>query len=401
MNFDYSEEQTMLRDSVARFVQDDYDFDTRRAIVATEEGISRDNWKTFAELGWLSVPFAEEHGGFGGGPVDLTVMMEEFGKGLVAEPYFATVVLFGGLLRAAGNESQQAQYIPSIIDGSVLGTFAYLERQSRYELADVATVATPASASGEGYTLNGEKVAVVIGASADTLIVSARTSGEQFDTDGISLFVVPADAEGVSRTSYRMMDGQLVANIRFENVAVGADALLGAAGGAYAVIDQLVLEAIVAVSAEALGIMGQLNAKTLEYTKTREQFGVPISSFQALQHRMVDTMMSYEQAKSMLFRAVCALDSDKGDADARREVHALKVMIERSGTHIFEEAIQLHGGMGLTDELDIGHYAKRLMMINSTLGDGDFHQSRFNAISYADAAAEAASASVASISDAA
>ena len=400
MNFDYSEEQTMLRDSVARFVQDDYDFDKRRAIVATDEGISRDNWNTFAELGWLSVPFAEEHGGFGGGPVDLTVMMEEFGKGLVVEPYFATVVLFGGLLRAAGNESQQAQYIPSIIDGSVLGTFAYLERQSRYELADVATTA---SASGDGYTLNGEKVAVAIGASADTLIVSARTSGEQFDTDGISLFVVPADAEGVNRTSYRLMDGQVVANIRFDNVAVGADAILGAAGGAYAVIDQVVLEAIVAVSAEALGLMGQLNAKTLEYTKTREQFGVAISSFQALQHRMVDTMMSYEQAKSMLFRAVCALDSseDKGDDDARREVHALKVMIERSGTHIFEEAIQLHGGMGLTDELDIGHYAKRLMMINSTLGDGDFHQSKFNALSYGGAAADSASANVASISDAA
>lgn len=396
MNFDYSEEQTMLRDSVARFVQDDYDFDKRRAIVATDEGISRDNWNTFAELGWLSVPFAEEHGGFGGGPVDLTVMMEEFGKGLVVEPYFATVVLFGGLLRAAGNESQQAQYIPSIIDGSVLGTFAYLERQSRYELADVATTA---SASGDGYVLNGEKVVVAIGASADTLIVSARTSGEQFDTDGISLFVVPADAEGVSRTSYRLMDGQVVANIRFDNVTVGADALLGAAGDAYAVIDRVVLEAIIAVSAEALGLMGQLNAKTLEYTKTREQFGVAISSFQALQHRMVDTMMSYEQAKSMLFRAVCAVDN--GDEDARREVHALKVMIERSGTHIFEEAIQLHGGMGLTDELDIGHYAKRLMMINSTLGDGDFHQSKFNALSYGGATADSASGNVASISDAA
>ncbi len=392
MNFDFSEEQTMLRDSVARFVQDDYDWDKRRAIVATDEGISRENWQTFAELGWLSVPFAEEHGGFGGGPVDVMVMMEEFGKGLVAEPYFATVVLFGGLLRAAGSEAQQAQYIPGIIDGSTLGAFAYIERQSRYELADVATTAT---ADGDGYVINGEKVAVLNGANADTLIVSARTSGEQFDEKGVSLFIVPADAAGVERVTYRMMDGQVVANVLLKDVRVGADALLGAADAGMATIDRVVQEALVALGAEALGIMGQLNAKTLEYTKTREQFGVAIGSFQALQHRMVDTFMSYEQAKSMVYRAVCALEA--GDPDARRAVHAMKVMIERSGKHIFEEAIQLHGGMGLTDELDIGHYAKRLMMINATLGDGDFHQSRFNALSYG----SANSGAVANISDAA
>lgn len=392
MNFDFSEEQTMLRDSVARFVQDDYDFDTRRAIVASDEGINRQNWQTFAELGWLSVPFTEDHGGFGGGPVDLMVMMEEFGKGLVVEPYFATVVLFGGLLRAAGNEAQQASHIPSIIDGSVLGAFAYLERQSRYEITDVATRAV---ADGDGFVLNGEKVAVANGANADVLIVSARSSGEQFDASGISLFVVPADAEGVERVSYRMMDGQVVANVVLRDVRVGAEAQLGELGGGYAAIDHVVQEALVALGAEALGIMGQLNAKTLEYTKTREQFGVAIGSFQALQHRMVDTFMSYEQAKSMVYRAVCALEN--GDDDARSVIHAMKVMIEKCGRHIFEEAIQLHGGMGLTDELDIGHYAKRLMMINATLGDGDYHQAAFSALSYG----EGHNNAVASMSDAA
>jgi alkylation response protein AidB-like acyl-CoA dehydrogenase len=320
------------------------------------------------------------------------VMMEEFGRGLVVEPYFATVVLFGGLLRAAGSESQQAQFIPSIVDGSRLGAFAYLERQSRYELADIATRAT---ASGDGFVLNGEKVVVSNGANADTLIVAARTAGEQTDRNGISLFVVPADAAGVERVSFRLMDGQKVANITFTDVAVGADALLGELHNGLDVIERVVQESVVALSAEALGLMGQLNAKTLEYTKTREQFGTAIGSFQALQHRMVDTFMSYEQAKSMLYRAVCALAN--GDENVRREIHALKVMMHKSGKHIFEEAIQLHGGMGITDELDIAHYAKRLMMINATFGDGDYHQSQFNALSYG----AQAPTTVASMSDAA
>lgn len=377
MNFDFSEEQVMLRDSVARFVQDDYGFDTQRAIAASQEGMSRENWQTFAELGWLSVPFAEEHGGFGGGPVDLMVMMEEFGKGLVLEPYFATVVLFGGLLRVAGSEEQQAQRIPSIVEGKTLGAFAYLERQGRHALSDICTTA---KASGDGHLLNGEKVVVFNGANADTLIVAARSSGEQSDEDGISLFIVAADAAGIERSDYRLMDGQKVANIRFNDVQVGAEALLGSAGDGYALMERAILEATVALGADALGCMERLNAKTLEYTMTREQFGKPIGEFQALQHRMVDTFMSYEQARSMLYRAVCALKNE--DEDLHREVHALKVMLGKCGRHIFEEAIQLHGGMGLTDELDIAHYAKRLMMINTTFGDGDYHQGQFNALSY-------------------
>jgi alkylation response protein AidB-like acyl-CoA dehydrogenase len=378
MNFDFSEEQQMLRDSVARFVQDGYSFDSRRAIIASEPGMSAENWQTFADLGWLSVPFAEEHGGFGGGAVDVMVMMEEFGKGLVLEPYFPTVVLFGGLLQAAGSASQRAQLIPGIIEGRTLGAFAFLERQSRYAMADIRTQAT---ADGEGFRISGEKVVVFNGANADTLVVAARSSGEQCDEQGISLFLVAVDTPGVERTSYQLMDGQRVANIRFDDVAVPAEALLGERDQGYPVMERVVREATVALGAEALGVMGKLNEKTLEYTKTREQFGQAIGSFQALQHRMVDTFMAFEQAKSMLYRAVCALEN--GETDVRREVHALKVMLGKCGRHIFEEAIQLHGGMGLTDELDIAHYAKRLMMINATFGDVDYHQASFNALSYA------------------
>ncbi len=383
MNFDFSEEQVMLRDSVARFVQDDYDFDTRRAIAESETGINRDFWQTFAELGWLSVPFAEEHGGFGGDAVDVMVMMEELGKGLVVEPYLATVLMFGGLLQKGGSESQQHDCIPRIIDGSLLGAFAYVERQSRFELADVKTTATQTA---DGFTLSGEKVVVLNGANADSAVVSARTSGGQYDEHGVSLFLVALDADGVSRTSYRMMDGQLVANLTFDNVALAADSLVGELDKGLALMSTVVQEVTVALGAEAIGIMGQLNAKTLEYTKTREQFGVAIGTFQALQHRMVDTFMSYEQAKSLLYRAVCA--QAEGSDDAERSVHALKVMIDRAGTHIYSEAIQLHGGMGLTDELDIGHYAKRLMMINATFGNGDYHQAQFNALSYSDTSDE-------------
>lgn len=382
MNFDFTEEQAMLRDSVARFIQDDYSFEARSKIVASETGMSREHWDTFAELGWLSVPFAEEHGGFGGGAVDLMVMMEEFGKGLLVEPYFATVVLFGGLLRHGGSEAQQSDFIPRIIEGSCLGAFAYLERQSRFELADVRT---RAERKGDDYVINGEKVVVFNGANADTLVVSARSSGEQTAEAGITLLLVPANAPGVEIIDYRLMDGQRVANIVFKDVTVPAGHVLGEADAGFALMETVITEATVALGGEALGIMSQLNAKTLEYTKGREQFGVAIGSFQALQHRMVDTFMACEQTKSLLYRAVCTLE--KPDEDPARDVHALKVMIDRAGKHIYGEAIQLHGGMGLTDEMDIGHYAKRLMMINTTFGNGDHHQARFNALSYGGEAA--------------
>jgi hypothetical protein len=372
MNFDFTEEQQMVRDSIARFVQDDYDWDNRKAIVASEKGLSADNWKLFAELGWLSIPFPEEHGGFGGNIVDLSVVMEELGKGLVVEPYFPTVVLFGGLIARAGNDAQRAEWLPRVIGGDVLGGFAYVERQSRFALHDCLTTATP---SGDGFVLNGEKVVVFNGEQADHLVVLARTAGEQSDRTGLSLFIVEASAAGIDKMNYPMMDGQRVANVTFKDVALPADALLGEEGQALALVEALVDEAIIALASEAVGIMGVLNAKTLEYAKTREQFGVAIGSYQALQHRMVDTMMAYEQCKSLLFKALCEYKQDP--AMAAETIHALKVLIDRNAKHVFGEAIQIHGGMGMTDELDIGHYAKRLMMINTTFGDANFHRSRF------------------------
>ena len=372
MNFDFTEEQQMVRDSIARFVQDDYDWDTRKAIVASEKGLSPDNWKLFAELGWLSIPFAEEHGGFGGNIVDLSVVMEELGKGLVVEPYFPTVVLFGGLIARAGNDAQRAEWLPRVIGGDVLGGFAYVERQSRFALHDCLTTATP---SGDGFVLNGEKVVVFNGEQADHLVVLARTSGEQSDRTGLSLFIVEASAAGIDKMNYPMMDGQRVANVTFKDVALPADALLGEEGNALAVVEALVDEAIIALASEAVGIMGVLNTKTLEYAKTREQFGVAIGSYQALQHRMVDTMMAYEQCKSLLFKALCEYKQEP--VMAAETIHALKVLIDRNAKHVFGEAIQIHGGMGMTDELDIGHYAKRLMMINTTFGDANFHRNRF------------------------
>ena len=377
MNFEFTEEQVMLRDSVARYVQDDYDWDTRVAIANSEAGLDRAKWQTFAELGWLSIPFAEEHGGFGGSALDVMVVMEELGKGLVLEPYLATVLLYGGLLQKGGSADLQTAHIPSIVDGSILGAFAYLERQSRYETSDVLTTA---KANADGFLISGEKVVVFNGASADQLIVSARTSAGQSDEDGISLFLVAADAEGVESVSYRMMDGQVVANIVFNDVQVPAANLVGELDGGHSLINEVVRDANLALAAEALGIMQQLNAKTVEYTQTREQFGVAIGKFQALQHRMVDTFISYEQTKSLLYRAVCALTDDAEDED--QAIHALRVMVDKAGKHIFGEAIQLHGGMGITDELDIGHYAKRLMMINTTFGNGDYHQAKFNALRY-------------------
>ncbi len=379
MNFDFSEEQTMLRDSVARFIQDDYDFDTRNKVVASEEGFSREYWQTFAELGWLSIPFTEENGGFGGNDVDTMLIMEQLGRGLVAEPYIPTVLLFGGLVQAAGTQAQKDALLPAVIGGELQGAFAYLEAKSRFDLAAIETRAT---ASGDGYTLSGEKTVVFNGAAADKLVVSALTE------QGVGLFLVDATADGVSHTSYRLMDGQVVANITFDGAAVE---LLGDSADALATMQKVVDDVTLALCGEAVGIMGKLNEVTVEYTRTREQFGVAIGTFQALQHRMVDTFMSFEQVKSMLYRTLC--DRLEGKPDAARSLHALKTLVDRSGKHIGGEAIQMHGGMGITEEMSVGHYQRRLMMINTTFGNGDYHQQQFNALSYsADSAPAVASA---------
>jgi alkylation response protein AidB-like acyl-CoA dehydrogenase len=383
MNFEFSEEQTMIKDSVSRFVREQYDFDTRRGIIGSDAGISREFWTMFAELGWLSVPFAEEYGGFGGNAVDIAVVMEELGKGIVVEPYASTVVVFGGLVSASPNTALKAQVIPSIIDGSCLGSFAYVEPQSRFEMTDITTTATE---NDSGYTLNGVKTVVANGGTANKFIVSARTSGEQFDHSGISLFLVDAESPGVDVKAYKMMDGQSAATVTFSDVKVAESQLLHTAGEGMDLVDQVMPQILIGLSAEALGIMATLNTLTVDYTKTRQQFGTPISSFQVLQHRMVDTFMACEQTKSMLYRGLCESKSvAEGETDVEalaKTVHALKATVARYGKTIGEEAIQLHGGIGMTDELNIGHYVKRLMMINTTFGDGDFHQKKFNQLSY-------------------
>lgn len=370
MNFNFSEEQTLIRDSIARFVAENYEFDQRNKVVAMEHGFSTQNWQQFAELGWLSIPFAEEQGGFGGGPVDNMLIMQEFGRGIVAEPYLATVVLFGGLLQAGAAEDLQNDYIPQIIAGELQGAFAYLERQSRYEISDIAT---SAKADGDNWIINGEKTVVLNGGAAQKLVVAARTAGDQSDQKGITLFLVDAAADGVERTVYRMTDGQEAANVTLANVT--AEAVLGTVGEGYALMAPVIDDAILAICANALGAMETLNAQTLEYCKTREQFGVAIGSFQALQHRLVDMFGACENTKSLLYRAVCAAKSE--DEDARRSLLALKVMTGRAGRLIGGEAIQLHGGMGMTDELSVGFFVKRLMIINTLFGDMDYHQQQF------------------------
>ena len=383
MNFEFSEEQTMIKDGVSRFVREQYDFDTRRGIIESDDGISREFWSMFAELGWLSVPFAEEYGGFGGSVIDIAAVMEEMGKGIVVEPYVSTVVVFGGLLSASTNSALKEAVIPSIIEGACLGSFAYMEPQSRYEMSDVSTAATT---SGDGYILNGVKTVVANGGTASKFVVSARTSGGQFDHSGVSLFLVDATAPGVEIKAYKMMDGQSAATLTLTDVAVDQGQLLNSVGEGMDLIEQVMPQILIGLSAEALGIMATLNTLTVDYSKTRQQFGTPISSFQVLQHRMVDTFMACEQSKSMLYRGLCESKSvSEGETDGSalaKTVHALKATVARYGKTIGEEAIQLHGGIGMTDELNIGHYVKRLMMINTAFGDGDYHQKKFNQISY-------------------
>ena len=378
MNFDFSEEQTMIKDSVSRFVREEYDFDTRRKIINSDEGMSREFWTMFAELGWLSVPFAEEYGGFAGAVEDIAAVMEEMGKGIVVEPYASTVVVFGGLLSASTNDALKSEVIPTIIDGSCLGSLASVEAQSRYEMCDVATTATPCDG---GYSISGEKTVVANGGTANRFVVTARTSGGQFERNGISLFLVDASTPGIEVKSYKMMDGQSAATVTFKAVVVAESQLLNTAGEGMDLIDQVMPEILLGLSAEALGIMATLNTLTVEYTKVRQQFDTPISSFQALQHRMVDTFMACEQTKSMLYRGLCQAGENDRDA-LLKTVHGLKATVARNGRLVGEEAIQIHGGIGMTDELNIGHLVKRLMMINVTFGDGDYHQKKFNQLAY-------------------
>ena len=379
MNFDYNEEQKMLKESMQRWVQDNYSFDQRRVILDSEEGLSRAHWSTFAELGWLSIPFSEEYGGYGGSIIDTAAMMEEFGKALLLEPMAANLVMFGGALQKAGGANAQS-IIPQIIDGSLMGALATYEPQARYDLSNIKTAAT---ADGDSITLTGSKALAAGGAHADHFIVSARESGDTTDETGISLFLVARDAEGLTVTPQNLMDGQKVADLTLDGVSVSADQRIGEAGAGYAILDATMQDASIALSAEAVGIMQTLNKETIEYTKTRKQFGVPISVFQALQHRMVDCFMAYEQSKSLLCGALCELtDGTTPREDARQTVLALRTLIAKYGKQVGDEAIQMHGGMGITDEMSVGHYVKRLLMINLQFGNGDFFQKQFNQLAY-------------------
>jgi alkylation response protein AidB-like acyl-CoA dehydrogenase len=376
MDFSLSEEQRMLADLVGRFVEKDYDFDARRASAAQPEGFSRQLWATLAETGLLGLNVPEQHGGMGGSPADTLIVMEAFGRGLVVEPYLSNAVVAARLITLAGSPRQQAALLPSIADGSALFALAALEPGARFDLWHVDCKAVP---SGAGWRLDGAKAVVLNGDSADTLIVSARTSGHADDTAGISLFLVDRNAAGVTVQGFPTFDGGRVAEIRFDGVQLGADALLGAAGAGWAPLEHAVDFGLAALCAEAVGAMQRLLDITADYLRTRQQFGKPIGSFQALQHRAAEMLASVEQARSMALMA--ASQADNADAVTRRRaLSAAKSMIGRCGRHVGQTATQLHGGMGMTDEMPCGHYFKRLTGIDKTWGDSDHHAELFAAL---------------------
>ncbi|WP_394840635.1 acyl-CoA dehydrogenase [Pendulispora brunnea] len=375
MDFQFTEEQTQLKDLLDRFVAKEYSFDARRKILEGEpQGFSRAVWRKFAELGLLGITLPEEHGGFGGGGLDALIVMEAIGRGLVLEPYLSTVLLCGGLLRDAGNDAQKGEFLPAIIAGERLLAFAHYEPRFRYDLHHIATTAKRQAAD---YVLSGRKTVVLHGGSADVFIVSARTSGEVLDREGLSLFLVSASAPGVQVRDYRTQDGQRAADVVFENVTVGEAARLGAEGQALAAIERAVDVAIAALCAEAVGAMGALNADTAEYLKTRKQFGVPIGKFQVLQHRMVDMFIHTEQARSMAYLAAVKVHSED-TSERRRALSAAKTLVGQAARFVGQQAVQLHGGMGVTDELAVSHHFKRLTMINLAFGDAEHHLARFS-----------------------
>ena len=377
MNFDYSEEQQLLADSIRRFIAKDYDFEARKKIVASRQGASEEVWKTFAEMGLLGIPFAPEQGGFGGGATDLMSAMEAIGEGLVVEPFLATVGLAAQLVARGGSDAQKKALLPAVIEGRLKMAFAHTENGARYDLARVAATAKKA---GGVWLLDGEKRIVLGAPLADKLVVSARTSGKATDAQGISLFLVDRAAAGVGLRPYTTLDEMRAADVTLKGVEVGADALLGREGGALALIEEAVDFATALVCAEAVGAMKQANEATLEYLKTRKQFGVPIGTFQALQHRMVDMVIAAEQARSMANLACAKVDGEKDARERARLVSAAKVKIADACRHVSQESIQLHGGMGMTEELKVSHTFRRLTMIAQQFGDAEHHLTRFAAL---------------------
>ena len=372
MNFDFTEEQTLLNNMVTSFVRDNYDWEKRCTIVKTEEGWKQENWSQFAELGLLGVPFSEDHGGLGGSPTDLMIVMEQFGKWFVVEPYLPSVILAGGLITNLGSKEQADQIVPNIISGEQRYVFAYAEHQSRFDLFDVKTSAVK---DGDDYIINGLK-SVVFGAGAAThIIIAARTSGDQRSKQGITLFMTEVGSQGIALQNYPTIDEYRASEVIIENLKVSKDSILGQVDEAYDAIEEEVDKSTIAACSEALGVLEILKDATTDYCKNRKQFGQPISKNQVIQFRLVDMMMEYEQAKSILYMAIT---SDLGNPDERRKaVSALKSRMGQAIKFVGENAIQLHGGMGMTEEYMISHYFKRATMIGVLFGNVDYHMKRF------------------------
>ena len=375
MNFELSEEQKMIQQSVERFVQENYDLTNRVKISSEDPGYSQEYWTAMAELGWLGLAFSEEEGGFGGNQIDTLVLMEQFGKGLVLEPFLANIVLGGGAIKRGGSPAIKESILPNLIEGNLQVTLAYAEEQSRFDIEDVATAARE---DGSNFIINGKKSMVLNAESADKIVVVTRTSGSQVDEDGISLFLVDAASKGIERENFPTVDGLRASEITFTDVEVPSDNLIGEKDKGFSILQAVVNDAILALSAEAVGAMEVLYKDTVEYTQQREQFDHPLSDFQVLQHRMVDMFMEYEQCKSLLLRAT--METVQDPILAQRTVHALKHLIGKSGIFVGESAVQLHGGMGVTEELRIGHFFKRLLVIDSQFGNSDFHLDKFTSL---------------------
>jgi pimeloyl-CoA dehydrogenase small subunit len=372
MDFDLTEEQRLLRDSVERLLADHYGFDKRRSYLAQPEGWSRGLWAQYAELGLLGLPFPEDYGGFGGGPIEVMLVMEAFGRVLALEPYLATVVLGGTAMRLAGGEEQKASMLPQIAEGELILAFAHGERQSRYDLTDVLTTAKP---KGSGWVIDGAKSVVLHGDSAQRLILSARNSGERDDPDGITLFLVDAASNGVARRAYPMRDGTRAAEISLSGVEVGEEDVLGEVGAGFPVIERVVEAGIAATAAEAVGAMETMQAMTLEYLKTRQQFGRPIGQNQVLQHRATEMLMELERGRSMAMLAAMMVE-EPDPAERAHNIAMAKVGVGQASKFVSQNAIQLHGGIGMTEEYAVGHYFRRCMVIEHTFGDTAHHLSR-------------------------
>ena len=372
MDFELSDEQRLLRDSVDRLLADHYGFAQRRGYLAEPEGWSTALWSRYAEQGLLGLPFAEEYGGFGGGPIEIMLVMEAFGRVLVLEPYLATVVLGGTALRLAGSDPQQSAILPQVADGRMTLAFAHGERQARYDLTDVLTTAKP---SARGWILDGAKSVVAHGDGADRLIVSARVAGERDDPEGIGLFLVDARANGVARRAYPMRDGTRAADISLSGVEVARDGVLAEPGKAFPVIERVVEAGIAATSAEAVGAMEAMHVMTLEYLKTRQQFGKPIGQNQVLQHRSAEMLIALEHGRSMAMLA--AMTVDEPDPEERaHNISMAKVGVGQASRFVAQNAVQLHGGIGMTEEYAVGHYFRRCMVIEHMFGDPAHHLSR-------------------------